>query len=109
MDLMPRYQIISGFSDIKSEIRTKTRTPRAQNDLRLWFSLTEGSLYAHDFNEHKYCVLIAYKSYDYWVVRLDTKIYGHKLIYKAVTEYKENEIIKKLHRLYESYGTYTYF
>ncbi|MEQ1664188.1 MAG: hypothetical protein ABL927_02290 [Bdellovibrionales bacterium] len=109
MDLIPSFQIISGFSEIKSEIRTKTRTSKSQNELRLWFTLTtDGTLYAHDYHDLKYCIALAIKTSDGWIVRLDERKYGYKLIYSAVTKISETELISKLSSLYEDYGYYTY-
>lgn len=76
------------------------------SELRLWFSLSGGALYAHDYYEHSSCIIIAYKTDLGWLVRLDSKTFGHLLIFDVVSNFKEDGIISRLRSLYDEYGSY---
>ncbi len=103
---MQSHQIISGFSDIKAELRTRTRTNRPMSELRLWFSLTDGLLYAHDYELHRCCIVIAIKNSDNWFVRLDPKTFGYKLVSETISRWPEVKLVKQFQVLYEGYGHY---
>jgi hypothetical protein len=104
---MHSYQIIYGFSDIKSAFRTKSRTEKSMSELRLWFSLSGGALFAHDYYEHSSCIIIAYKTDLGWLVRLDPKTFGHMLISETVNNCEEAKIVEALKVLYGEFGTYS--
>jgi hypothetical protein len=76
------------------------------DELRLWFTLENGVLYAHDYVDHKYAIAIAIKARDKWHIILDTQSNGHRLIYKVVHENIDSKILKTLDELYTEYGHY---
>jgi hypothetical protein len=104
---MQSYQIIAGFSDIKSELRIRAKTNKEMAKLRLWFSMSNDILYVHDFDHHKCCFAIAIKRDGEWNVRLDNRTFGHKLILETTRELPTDKIVEKLRNQYDIYGTFT--
>jgi hypothetical protein len=76
------------------------------DDLRLWFSLVNGVLYAHDYDDHKYAIAIAIKTKNKWHIILDVRSNGHRLILDVFNSTAERLIITKLTKLYETHGYY---
>lgn len=103
---MQSHQIISGFSDIKAELRTQTRTDKPMSELRLWFSLTDGVLYVHDYDLHRCCFVVAIKTGLEWNVRLDPKTFGYMLIRETIGNGLEEKTVNRLHDLYDECGYY---
>lgn len=103
---MQSHQIISGFSDIKSELQKRTGMNKQMSELRLWFSRTDDVLYAHDYDLHRCCIMVAIKTGGGWNIRLDPRTFGSKLILETLRDTAEEEIINELHRLYREYGAY---
>ena len=79
---MEAYQIIYGFSEIKSELQTKSRISKPLEQLELWFTLEEDVLYVHDYTDHTKCIALAiYNPADKaWKYFLKTGSYADKLI-----------------------------
>ena len=62
---MQTFHIIAGFSDIKSELRTKTKITKPLQELELWFTCEDDVFYAHDYDDHQKCIALAlYKPED---------------------------------------------
>ncbi|MEQ1665364.1 MAG: hypothetical protein ABL927_08325 [Bdellovibrionales bacterium] len=74
--------------------------------MRFWFTLENGVLYAHDYDDHQHCIALAIKAKNKWRVILDLRSNGHRLIYKVVHENIESKILKTLDELYTEYGHY---
>ena len=114
---MQSYQIFVGFSDIKSELRKRTRIFKDMQEMKLWFSLAHGVLYAHDYHEHSKCIVIAFRTISTdipstgtplvnWSIKLDPKTFGHMLILDVVNSVPEESIIKELNARYYTHGSY---
>ena len=76
------------------------------NELRLWFSITDGVFYVHDYWNHKVCMIVALRARSGWVVRMPPKTFGHQLVKLIVAEPIERRILTKVRELYEKFGTY---
>ncbi len=103
---MQTYQIVSGFSDIKSELRRKARIKKPLSELRLWFSLSEGVLYVHDYSDHMCSIVIALKAKTHWIVYLDNKTFGYRLVFEIVNSVPEMKLVEYLSQLHEINGTF---
>ncbi len=113
---MQSHHIIAGFSDIKSEIRTKYQPDLEQSRLKLWFTFEHDVLYAHDFSNHKKFVALAIyntKSGKYpnasigneWRILFTQRYYGKKLIeYVVALNEPPDFILENLRNLYKSNG-----
>lgn len=103
---MDTYQIIAGFSEIKSELRTKARIQKSLDEITLWFSFEENILYVHDYDDHFKCMILAIynRGANEWMYFLAKSGYGKMLVEDVCTIYSSNEIIRKLMELYRSHG-----
>lgn len=54
---MHAYQIVAGFSEIKSQLRIKANLKKSLGDLQLWFSFEESEAFIlcrlHGFSEFR--------------------------------------------------------
>jgi hypothetical protein len=99
------FHIIAGFSDIKREFRTKTRTKKSYDDLDLFFSLAGEVLYTHDNDDHSSCIAVASRlESSLWRVFLQKESYGSQLIKMATAKYPLSELANNLNDLYKSHG-----
>ncbi len=103
---MKAYQIIAGFSDIKSVFRTKTKTSKTMEELDLWFSIEDDVLYAHDRILHDQCIALAVynKNHKYWSVTLKPNTYGKRLVVDVCAEHKIKTVCARLNDLYVLHG-----
>ena len=105
---MERMHIIAGFSDIKSELRTKTQINKLLTNLRLWFSYNNGILCAHDYHEHnKNIILVVFNSSENtWRLFLRENSYGKNLVMDIVYNTPQDKILVRIRALYAEYGFY---
>jgi hypothetical protein len=103
---MLSYQIIYGFSDIKSAFRTKSRIIKPIDELELWFTFSENVLYVHDYDEFlKYMPLAVYQiELRTWEYFLKTGSYGDRLVRDVCENTELNKIQGKIKTLYNSHG-----
>lgn len=103
---MQAYHIIAGFSDIKSELRTKLGIKKSFTELQLWFSLNDGVLYTHDYADHnKNMVLAVHNPFrGGWKVFLQKGTFGEVLVKHIVEKYSANEVLEEILNLYRSHG-----
>lgn len=103
---MEAYQIIAGFSDIKSEFITKTGTDKTLAELHLWFSYEDEVLYVYDYSDHtKALVLAVFNSGNStWSVYLRPYSYGRALALYILSRTKLERIKNKFNEMYVLYG-----
>ncbi len=102
---MDSYQLVAGLSDIKKELVVKTGSSKALSEVQLWFSYEDGVLYAHDYNDHAKCIVLAILKIDEtWVYFLQSNGYGFKLIKEATEQYLVDTIAKELNSTNFSHG-----
>jgi hypothetical protein len=103
------YQVIAGFSDIKVEFLKKTGSTKALDELHLWFTLEDGMLAVHDYDEHKICVLVAVDNGPgkEWTIFLEPLSFGYLLIeYELTTDVSIN-LAWRLNRSFKSNGFFS--
>ena len=107
---MQTYQIVAGFSDIKSELQIRANINRDLKDLQLWFSFEEGVLYVHDHREHEKCIALALynESQQVWQITFGGGAYGKQLIRHAVRSFSTGTLIRNFYRLYRLHGYITF-
>jgi hypothetical protein len=98
------YQVISGFSDIKSELRDKAKIKKPLSEIQLWFTVDRGVLCVHDFSEHEKCIVLAIYSEKKtsWTVFLK-KVSGRRLV-MWVLQYPPGRIGTEFNKLNDLYG-----
>jgi hypothetical protein len=98
------YQIVSGFSDIKSELRTKSEIKKSLSEIRLWFSLEGDVLYVHDYDDHEKCIALAIQSSKGWVVFLGKGKSGFRLLEYVFSRVTFVQVPEELNEQYKLYG-----
>ncbi len=103
---MEAYQIIYGFSEIKSELRSHAQALRSTEQLELWFTFDEGVLRVHDYEDHaRSAVLAIYNSKNQlWKYFLRTGSYGEKLIKDICETHPKEDVIHNIRNLYYLHG-----
>ncbi|GEM_PF-3726818 len=103
---MLAYQIVAGFSEIKSQLRKQTNLSKSLEVLQLWFSFEEDVLYAHDFHDHKKCMALAvYKrNNSSWLVTFRGSAYGRQVIEYGINRSELNKLAYIFNDLYKSHG-----
>ena len=103
---MQSQYIIAGFTDIKSELRIKTRTEIDITDLHLWFTLQDNVLYVHNYSDHKICTALAlYKlTENSWRVYLRPGCYGEQLVVFLTAITPLNNLAENFNLHYDLYG-----
>ena len=103
---MLAYQIIAGFSEIKSEIRNQYNLTENLEDFQLWFSLEQDIIYAHDYQEHEKCIALAiYKRPENtWRITFSGGDYGKQVITYATNKFEIEDIDEAFYDLYRSHG-----
>jgi hypothetical protein len=103
---MQAFQIIHGFSGIKSELRTKNRILKPLSELELWFTFQNEVFRAHDYDDHDKCLALA--NYDLiegkWRYRLKPGGYGDMLVRDVCETYPPREKLRAMKDLYKLYG-----
>lgn len=51
-------------------------------------------------------MIVAIKTENGWVIRLDSKKLGHRLIFESIKNVPETELVENLKELYKDYGYY---
>ena len=107
---MLAYQIVAGFSDIKSELRKQFHQNKNLGDLQLWFSFEQDAFYAHDYQDHPKCMTLAIynRTEKTWQVTFGGGTYGKRLIQHAINNYDVSDLTDKFHYLYRSHGYITF-
>ncbi len=107
---MHAYQIVAGFSEIKSHLRTKAKLSKPLRELLLWFSLDGDVLFGHDFHDHKKCIaLAAYnKNERRWLIVFEGGVYGRQVIKYAISGSETNNVVKALFDLYKLHGHFVF-
>jgi hypothetical protein len=103
---MHSYQIIYGFSDIKSAFRTKSRIIKPIDELELWFTFSEYVLFVHDYDDHFKFMPIAVFQEEIctWRYFLTAGSYGERLV-RDICETKSAEgALLEIQRHYKLYG-----
>jgi hypothetical protein len=90
---MQSMQVINGFSDMKSQFIRKTKTPKATQELELWFTQSQDALYMHDKAEHKTNMLIALKINNQWQNRLAPNSLGARTLDYLINQADEHHLI----------------
>ncbi len=100
------YQIVAGFSEIKTQLRTQAKLKKAMADLKLWFGFEEDVLYAHDFHDHEQCIALAVynRSKSLWRVIFQGNAYGREVIEYAIGGVGSEKSATNLNNLYKSHG-----
>src|SRR3989338_9180852 len=103
---MKSHQIVAAFSDIKVELRTKAGIEKPLSEIRLWFTVDEGAVYAHDDVDHGKCIFLAVlRSHDEdWSHHLKKGTYGRQLIEDLTLEFGIHELADVLNGLWDSHG-----
>lgn len=103
---MQAFHIIAGFSDIKSELRTRAQISKSLPQLELWFTCDENVLYVHDYDDHQKCIaLTLYKPTDKsWRCFLRKGSYGEMLVMYICKNAQINLLAEKFFDLYKLYG-----
>ena len=103
---MLNHQIMAGFSEIKTQLRTKTNLNKTLADLQLWFSNEGDVLYAHDFHDHEKCMALAVYngSKSIWRVIFLGNAYGREVIEYAIGGIGPERSATKLNSMYNSHG-----
>lgn len=103
---MLAYQIVAGFSEIKSQFRIKENLTKPLAELQLWFSFEEDILYVHDFHDHEKSMALAIyngRETKWWVV-FRGKGYGRRVIEYAIDRFELNKLAGRFYKLYRSHG-----
>jgi hypothetical protein len=105
---MDSHQIVLGFSELKTELRTKLKINRQSSELHLWFSVRHGEVYMHDGDNHNACLILAlfHPQDGTWKIFLDSNSYKFELISDAVTTVPISKIQKHLNDLFVLHGFY---
>ncbi len=103
---MESYQIISGFTDIKSELRAKTKIDKDMTELQLWFSFEDDLLCVHDYDKHAKNIILAiyYSENQNWSIIYKKKGNGYNLIDTVVRTTAIDKITEKFNKLYRLNG-----
>jgi hypothetical protein len=103
---MDSHQIVLGFSELKTELRTKLKINKQQYDLHLWFSERDGEVYMHDNDNHNACLILALQNPENnsWRIFLKPKSYKYDLIFEVVNTVPLREIQDHLNALFRSHG-----
>ncbi|MEQ1665110.1 MAG: hypothetical protein ABL927_07005 [Bdellovibrionales bacterium] len=103
---MDALHIIAGFSDIKSELRTKTRLSTTLDQLELWFTFDNNVLYIHDYDDHEKCIpLVIFASTNRSLTYLlPDHGYGFNLVKYICENNSYDEILEPIKGLYASHG-----
>lgn len=107
---MHSYQIIAGFSEIKSELRNYYKMSNPLNELHLWFTFEDNVLCAHDFNEHaKFLALAAHDQFaGDWNTTFRGGDYGTQLIEYAIETFEMHKLAKEFYGFYLLNGHFTF-
>jgi hypothetical protein len=87
--VLDTIEIMSGFTNIRAEFRTKLKITKPAYELALWFTFNNEILYVHDMEEHKISMALASlvsKEQNNWKIYLKPNSAGEALIRKAVLE-----------------------
>ena len=103
---MLEYQIVAGFSEIKSQLRMQASLSKSLDELQLWFSFVDDVLYVHDSHDHKKCIALAFykKNKSAWRVSFEGKAYGREVIEYAIGLSEPNELSERFNNLFKLYG-----
>jgi hypothetical protein len=85
-------EIMTGFSQIKSEFRSKCKIEKPLSELALWFTFSDHFLIVHDMEEHNVSMTIATlmsSSENRWQIFFPENSPGHQLIKMA---YEKNKL-----------------
>lgn len=100
------HQIVAGFSDIKTQFRTKLKIKRPLIDLRLWFTFADDALCIHDYHDHKKKMIAAlYNSKTgSWRILVDKGTKAELLMLFVTKEIKPAEMQNGIRGLYSLFG-----
>jgi hypothetical protein len=103
---MQLIQIMSGFSDIKRQLRMKTQIEKEPWEFELWFTLEDGFLCVHDRHNHNLQLVMAVYSPEAqrWKTFLEMGSFGARLLLYAIEKFRAHEIHDELNELYELAG-----
>ncbi len=95
--MLEPLQIMSGFKDIKTQIRTKYNLPKKENEFALWFDFKDDSLTAHDYENHRNHLTLATFTRNHWQFWLKVNSPGRALIDEAIVKNKNfpNQYLNK--------------
>ena len=99
---MQLTQIMSGFSDIKRQLRMKAQIEKEPWEFELWFTLESGFLSVHDKQKHSSRIVLAFYSQEEqkWKTFLENGSFGERLLIYAIEKFRAREIHKKMNDLY---------
>jgi hypothetical protein len=89
--VLDAIQIMSGFSHIRSELRTNCRLTKSLDELALWFTFSDSVLYVHDLEEHINSMALAVcqsAKENIWVFRLREGSPGEQLLKQTIIKNK---------------------
>ena len=103
---MQTFHIIAGFSDIKSELRTRAQISKSLQQLELWFTCDENVLYVHDYDDHQKCVVLAIYNprSNLWNYFLRKGSFGELLVKQKCESTPVNLLADVFYKLYRLYG-----
>ncbi len=103
---MQPHQIISGFSEIKSEFRRRARTNKNMHELELWFSFSDNVLWVHDYSAHEVKIILGVlnSSGNKWTIFLEFESLGERLARYLIATEKGNSIGEIFNRNNGLYG-----
>jgi hypothetical protein len=99
-------QIKNGFSDLKDDFRTRLRIQKSMNNLRLWFSVSNGEVYVHDYSNHYANMILALRhdSTSEWKIFVKEKTYRYSLVRFFVDSYPLELLQDQLNEQFNLYG-----
>lgn len=103
---MQELSVVIAFSDIKREFLAKVRTNRSIEDLQLWFTLVDGVLYVHDYEDHEVCMVLALWQDEAKILKvyLPSGSFGDRFIKYLFRTYSQGQLLRKLQDYYDSCG-----
>jgi hypothetical protein len=103
---MDSVQIKNGFSDLKDDFRTRLRIQKSMIEIRLWFSVSNGEVYMHDYENNESNLIIAMKNdlTGEWRIFLKKNTYKHSLVQFLTGKYPLEILQKKFNEYYRLHG-----
>jgi len=103
---MDSLQIKNGFSDLKDELRTRLRIQKSMSDLSLWFSVSNGEVYMHDYDNHGSNLIIALKNETTgeWRIFLKENTCRYSVVKFLIGKYPLEKLQEKFNEYFRLHG-----
>ncbi len=103
---MDSLQYIHGFSELKTEFRTRQKTKKLSGDLALWFSVHDGVLLVHDFENHKdYFILgIHNPRSKSWKIYVEFGSFQYRLTKEIIGSVSIDKLADEFNQKFKIYG-----